>query len=499
MEASGPLGPRRSRVPTTAETITALVHSPELHALGALLPARGEVGRPRVHPGWSVMLFGALARHYRSAARAHAEMHSTSVWEFTQRQVRHAAGELGMAIPPALQPPTWGAWANARNAHLATDEGLVRVAAIHLDHAAALAHDLDLCQPSGGGSWSHPAKTRTAYGDGTLVTPIYRPPTAIRERQPDGSVLVLYPDPRTGELLDQPAGRYDPDAAEHHGKGGPAHATNYVAWHVRGGSYYERVILTIGRVDAPGHEADTAVTLLGDVRRALGDDLQAAIYDGAFHGTHISHVMRHYGYVVISKPGTYAPEEVAPSVVRLPGGRLGKSYPLGTWEHTTPAGACTHLLAAVNGAVSEIGLDETGDPVLLGQLARRQVKRPRRSDGSFHFSVGYEVPCPLEPFWVWISPHADHPDKDAARAENVRIIAATDPDGQRIVGLRSDAEAHHYHYKRTLLVGRAMSLGWRRGLLDQYCFALLNNAVVRHRHIDAQPAISRPWSDRSPR
>jgi hypothetical protein len=100
---------------------------------------------------------------------------------------------------------------------------------------------------------------------------------------------------------------------------------------------------------------------------------------------------------------------------------------------------------------------------------------------------------------VWISPHADHPDKDAARAENVRIIAATDPDGQRIVGLRSDAEAHHYHYKRTLLVGRAMSLGWRRGLLDQYCFALLNNAVVRHRHIDAQPAISRPRSTRSPR
>jgi hypothetical protein len=184
-------------------------------------------------------------------------------------------------------------------------------------------------------------------------------------------------------------------------------------------------------------------------------------------------------------------EEAAPEAVRLPGGRAAKSFPLGTWEHHTTLGRCVHVLAAVNGAVSEIGLDETGDPLLLSQLARRQVKRPRRSDGRFHFSVGYEVPCAADPFWAWISPHSDRADEDARRAENVRIIAAADPDGQRLVGLRSDAEGHHYHFKRTLLVGRAMSLGWRRGLLDQHCFALLNNALVHHRSIHGQPLVSR--------
>lgn len=489
-----PLVLGRTRVPSTAETISALVHSPELHALGTLLPERTDVGRPRMHPGWAVVLYGALARHYRSAARTHAELHSDLVWAHVQAEVQHAAYELGARIPPASAPPTWAAWAQARNAHLSTEEGLAAVAAVHLEHAAEVAHELGLCLPTGGGSWSHPAKTRTAYGDGTLVTPIYRPPDAVRETQPDGTVTISYPDPVTGELLEKPPRRYDPDAAIHHGKGGPAHATNYVAWHVRGGSYYERVILTIGRVETPGHEADTAVALLRDIRRALGDGLQAVVYDGAFHGVHIDHVMRRYGYVVISKPGTRAGTDKAPAAVQLPGGRTAKSYPLGTWQHDPPAGTCLHLLAAVNGAVSEIGLDETGDPVLLSQLERRQVKRPRRSDGTYHFSVGYQVPCPAGPFLVWVSPHADRADDDARRAEHVRVIAATDPDGQRVVGIRSDAESHHYHYKRTLLVGRAMSLGWRRGLLDQYSYALLNNALALHRHRREQPSHARPWT-----
>ena len=34
------------------------------------------MGRPRAYPGWSVLLFGALARHYRSGARAHTELHT---------------------------------------------------------------------------------------------------------------------------------------------------------------------------------------------------------------------------------------------------------------------------------------------------------------------------------------------------------------------------------------------------------------------------------------
>lgn len=35
-----------------------------------------------------------------------------------------------------------------------------------------------------------------------------------------------------------------------------------------------------------------------------------------------------------------------------------------------------------------------------------------------------------------------------------------------------------------------MSLGWRRGLLDHYCFALLNNALVRHRALQGSPGLA---------
>jgi len=46
-----------------------------------------------------------------------------------------------------------------------------------------------------------------------------------------------------------------------------------------------------------------------------------------------------------------------------------------------------------------------------------------------------------------------------------------DPDTLRLRGLRSDAESVHSGYKRTLISERAMALGWRRGLLDYYCYA----------------------------
>lgn len=469
----------RGDAPTTSETILALVCSPELYALADLIPARSPVGRPRAHPPWSVIMFGALARHYRSGARTQNELATPLMWAYLQHAAARAR-RLGLPATGLDGPPTWSAWMHARDYYLATDQGLAAVAAVHLDSAVDLAHQLGLASRAGGGSWSHPAKTRTVYGDGTLVTPMYRPPKAIRQLDPDGTVRVSYPDPETGELRTTPPRRYDPDALEHHGKAGPVHATNYVAWHLRGPSYYERVILTIGVVQAPGREADTAVALLGDIHRVLKDDVQAAVYDGAMRGRHLDVIMRRYGYVPIAKVHTDTPTVLTPTSVRLPTGRAASSYPLGTWEHDVAGRACRHLVAAVNGAACEIGLADTGDPVLRGLLARRQVKRPRRGTGEYHFSVGYEVPCPAEPFLVWISPH-NKPPTEPARAEHVRIISAADPDGTRIVGIRSDAEGHHSMFKRTLLIDRAMTLGARRGLLDQHAYALMHNALVLHR------------------
>ncbi|NTW40113.1 MAG: hypothetical protein HGA44_09520, partial [Cellulomonadaceae bacterium] len=93
-----------------------------------------------------------------------------------------------------------------------------------------------------------------------------------------------------------------------------------------------------------------------------------------------------------------------------------------------------------------------------------------------HFNLGYDVPCPTGDFTVWLSPHGT--PESSARPENLRAIPDDDAYSLRLRGLRSDAESFHANLKRTLLADRAMSLGWRRGLLDVYAFALLNNAIT---------------------
>lgn len=135
----------------------------------------------------------------------------------------------------------------------------------------------------------------------------------------------------------------------------------------------------------------------------------------------------------------------------------------------------------------QLDLDERGDPVVVATPRRGPVKRVRRADGRFHFNLGYDIACPYGEFTTWLSPHGR--DGDYARPENLRVIPDDDPVAQRLRGLRSDAEAFHSNLKRTLIVDRAMSLGWRRGLIDVYAFALLNNALAEWRAVEnaAQP------------
>ena len=474
----------RTRIATTSEFVSAVLASPELYEIAAGETRNPGVGRPRELAPWSVLLLGVLARHFRSAARAEAELRSDLLWRHVQAQADRAR-DAGFDVPDAPRPPTWTAWRRARDHAWATDEGLARIARIHLEHATALARSLELGVPEAGGSWSHPSRSRAVYGDGTLVRPLYIPPPAIRTVADDGTVTVAYPDPVTGELRDTPGRRYDPDCAEHHGHTGPVHGINYVAWHMRGPRPYQRVILHVTAVPGPGQEADTAVRSLAEIRAALGDGVQVVVYDGALRGVHIEAIMRRYGYVVLCKPPTETSSTATPSLLRLPGGRAARSTVLGTWEHAPGGRRCLHHVAAVDGAPCEIALDETGDPALVAQLARRQVKRPRGKDGRYRFSAAYEIPCTQGPFWVWLSPHAERGDADAHRAETFRIITAGDPDGARLYGIRSDAESHHSQFKQTLRNSRAMSLGAARGLLDQYAYALGHNAVIATRNTTA--------------
>src|SRR5581483_4304136 len=108
-------------------------------------------------------------------------------------------------------------------------------------------------------------------------------------------------------------------------------------------------------------------------------------------------------------------------------------------------GTCRHVLHTVDGAIVEVALNDGGDLVEVARPERLQIKRARRADGTFRFSVGVRIGCPHGDLTTWLSPHpAD--DRDAGRPENVRLIPPGDADFDRLYGpLRADAESVNSH------------------------------------------------------
>jgi len=481
----------------TIDRLRAVLAHRAIYEIGGELDVRADIGRPPSHPPYVLLLFATLARITRSTVRVETDLADPAHWELVRALIVETLHREHLDLPaPGPRPPAWHHWRRFRDEHLATDEGILRLRQLHLPRAVALAHDTGLLLPGGAGSFTHPDKTRAVYGDGTIVRPIYTPPEAVRTRDANGNTVVLYPDPATGELTpNRPERRFDPDTADHHGHTGPVHGHGYVAFHARGPARYQRVVLTIDHIDAPGQEAATALRLIGDLHRALGDGIQVVVYDGAFRGVHIDQIMTRHGYLVIAKlpDHTLDDTEATARLVRLPGARRARSHPLGIITHDTIAGPCNHLLAAVNGVVVELDLDDAGDPVIRHELDRGAVKRSRRKDGRHHFNVGYHIPCRTEPFITWLSPHAS---KDGnSRPEHLRVLPDADPDTRTIRGIRSDAESNHSQYKRTLLTDRAMSLGWRRGLIDYYAYGWYSNALTEFHALPAAPGTA----DRSTR
>jgi len=467
----------RNGVLTTSEQVRAVFSHRALYEISAVIPEKDRVGRPRLFPPYLLLGYGVLARVYRSGARVGHELTDPAIWKVIRETAQDAIEQFQLDVPPpGHRPPDWAAFRYARNRYLTDPDIQDEMIEVFTELAVAQARSFGLLEPSGPGSLCHPHPSRTVYGDGTVIRPMYRPPKARRTTDPrTGEVVVTYLDD-AGEPIDAPGRRFDPDAADYHGHAGPVHGQNYVAWSVRGPASHQRVVLTVARVARPGHEADTAVSAFQRLHEVAGAGIQAVVYDGAMRGAHIDELMTGCGVVAINK--VHASAKTA--------SRRGKTanprwFTLGTWQHDTPAGLCSHALAAVDGAISEIGLDDAGAPVVLSRLHRAQVKRPRRASGRWHFNVAYTVPCAHEQFLAWVTPHGLAGEPDHRRADAVRVIAEGEDDFTTLYGLRNDSESFNAQLKRTLLVDRAMSLGASRQLLDVLCFAIMHNAANEYR------------------
>ena len=472
----------------TLPRIRAVLRHRALYEIGGELDIRADVGRPRIQPPYVLCIFGTLARVAKSTVRVETDLQDPDLWAIVRSEMIATIQREHLDLPlPSHTAPGWHHWRRFRDEHLATDTGLARLSGLHIPRAVTLARSIGLIDPRGTGTLTHPSSARSVYGDGTIVRPLYRPPDAVRTVNNDGTVLIQYADPATGELIAAPRHRYDPDTAEHHGHSGSVQGHGYVAWHVRGPGMYQRVILALDHIPHPGQEAATAVRLLADLHRAARDGIQVVVYDGALRGVHIDEIMNRFGYLVISNQPEYSDADLATAaIVKTINGRA-PSIPLRTFHHPAPiGGTCAHTLAAVNGRAADIDLDERGDPVVRSFLARGAVKRAHRRDGRYHINIGYRLTCKGETHDVWLSPHAAKPGDP--RPENLRVFPDGDPETLQIRGLRNDSESVHSQFKRTLITDRAMALGWRRGLIDYYCFAWYNNALTEARSRSAAAA-----------
>jgi hypothetical protein len=471
----------RTLVAPAEMQLAALIRSPLLWELGALVPP-ADTGRPRRTPMWAYLMFGAAARIFRSAARAEAELATPHLRALVAEEAHAMRTQLPDEwwAPSPPVPIRATAFEAARQHTLCDPDTLVSLMGTFTDRAVGRAQSvLGLLLPDGLGSWTHPDRSRCIFGDGTLIRSLYRPPATEWVRDPSGGQVLRYRSRDGKELLEAPDRRYDPSIAEHHGKAGPVHGHNLVTVHATGRARLQRYLLGFGIAPA-GHEADTGVALALQIARAAGPSaVQALVWDLAIRGVHADQLMTHGGLMVITRVAQ--PAGGGPDIPR--------SLPLGTAVHQVADRTCAHVLAAVDGQVSQVVLDERGDPHPR-PLELRQVKRARRQARlTYHFTAAYTVTCRHGDFTTWISPHSAPGDPDHRRAENMRLFPPAGDVFDQIHGIREESESAHSLYKRSLLYDRAPYLGRDRLLLDQLCWALAHNALVEHRlrHLQINP------------
>ena len=507
------------------EHIQALIWWPGLHQIAQAIPDEGLDGRPRKYPKAVMLLFGALSRFYRSSAAVEAALDSPAAWDIVCREWdRHQDATVpdpSDRLPLPDKGVRWHHWKYMRDEYLVDDEILGHLLELFTDAAITLALELGYFDPTKG-SLSHPAATRSIFGDGTEVRSAYR---CLAKELPDplaepgsGKTCLAAVEPGRSEHVrawirtEAESGRqYAVDAltgqvmaripldmqALGSNKYGEYQANqNIVTFHTReDDAPHSRVTLLIGMDDSPNTEAATAMGLIERIASSrIGGLIQAVVYDKALRGIHLDRLLTEFGYIPVVKvaaAGTTSEEREQREANGGPG--KFKQLPLGPYSHDVDGRDCKHLLHVVNGMVVEMDFDERGQLVQLPQLpTRQQVKRSARLRGGrrWHWNVGYRIDCPNGGFVAWVTPHASLGDDSTKVAENLRIFPeadrSVDPEFCRLHGRRNDSENSHSQYKETLRHKRAHTLGRNGMMLDALLFFALENAKTWYHQVGHQ-------------
>jgi hypothetical protein len=447
------------------ERVEAIFADPTIYQLGDAIPdpPAEHGGRPRHYPRYMTVAWLAFVAVFRSSRQVEAELADPTTWSRLQRLARHRFPEDPTKWLPD-KPMRCHHFLHGRKSLLDPSTGAT---CFELFEAAAaqLAVELGLCDPAGAGSLTHPTPERTLYGDGKVVTPLYR-------AKPGEHRL----DKETGEIRTL---RADHDA-QHHvtGGGNPVWGNKFVLWNVRGPAVHQRVVLGVEHVADHGGEAQVAIDMLTRIAPRL-PGAQAVLYDGAFRGVHNQHILRSVGLIPVVPVHAQSGGRgsVKPRVERE--GYLGP----GT-VHRVGQAPVTCQLYSVAGALHLGVLDDRGG-VIPVPLQRRQTIRRPNVDGTYRWYGEWDVP-PSEGGGV-VRERLDITEQDRRRGLNrtecLRPIPPSDQDYARLYPRRADAESINRGLDDTHYLTRAHSVGHARQALDLLGFAIRVNALARARGI----------------
>jgi hypothetical protein len=319
--------------------------------------------------------------------------------------------------------------------------------------------------PAGGGSFTHPEITRTLYGDGKVVTPLYTPkPGDIVTNEETGEVRAL---------------RFDPDAAWHvEGGGDMVYGTKFAFVSTRRDE--GRFILGIEHVDN-----DEPIAMLDILRRIREYDrggMQALVYDMAVRGSHIQLILTEIGIVPVVQ--VHAKKKLEDEKGRKKKGRkkgtyIPKTADLDDIEVTMPDGTTEVVhIAAYDGAASVKTINEVGMPHYELLECMRIQRNPNKR--RYRWYGYYRLPEKYGRKLISIRLHQTEEDdrRKLNRTENLRPIPEGTEDYDRLHVLRPDAESINRGIEDTLYINRATAKGWRRQMVDLLGHARLVNAIT---------------------
>ena len=444
--------------------VEAILRNPETYALAAAIPPHEPGhGRPRDYPDLMVIVYEALISVYGSARQVDAELSHRVVWRLVQRLVKK---RTGVRLPS--RPMRRHHYLYLRSRYLTLRHVQAELGQLHREHAARQARELGLLDPDGDGSWTHPHPTRSLYGDGKVITPLYR--------AKPGEAKV---NKRTGEIRPLKA---EPDAGLHwEGTGETAWGTKFVLIAARGPGERERIILDAAFVPSPGGEAAAAMNCIERVA-PLTPGAQAVVYDTALRGVHHQTLLRDLGLMPVNR---VTARRAGPKQKRRDPSEQRQEKTV--FVETKTVDGETINLYARGGTLGVGQLDDQGE---LHVVPLRRVRTHRNQDkgGLYRWYNDYRLPDGGQ---VTVRLHGNDEDRQRKlnRPENVRPIPPTDPDFDTLFRQRNDAESINRALDDTLHLRRAHSVGHRRQWLNLLGFALMTNSLTLAEHQRAGPPL----------